>query len=121
MPFFYLFELLGPAVEIVGYLFMTGAAILGWASWEVTATFFCLAVGLGVLLSTSALLLEEMSFHVYPRMLDLFRLFLVAIVENFGYRQLTVFWRLQGLYGWLRGNKPEWGVMKRSASMAGGQ
>jgi hypothetical protein len=34
---------------------------------------------------------------------------------------LTVFWRLQGLYGWLRGSKPEWGVMKRSASMAGGE
>ncbi len=121
MPFFYLFELFGPVVEVAGYVFMIVAASLGWISWETTGIFFCLAVGLGVMLSTSALVLEELSFHVYPRLRDLFRLFLVAIVENFGYRQLTVFWRLQGLYGWLRGSKPEWGEMKRSESMAGGQ
>ncbi len=117
MPFFYLFELLGPAIEVAGYLFMLIAALLGWISWEVTAIFFCLAVGLGVMLSTSALVLEELSFHVYPRMRDLLRLFFIAIIENFGYRQLTVLWRLQGLYGWLRGTKPEWGIMKRSQSM----
>lgn len=119
MPFFYLFELLGPAVEIAGYLFMIVAATLGWISWEMTGIFFGLAVGLGVLLSTSALMLEEFSFHVYPRMRDLFALFFVAIIENFGYRQLTVFWRLQGLYGWFRGTKPVWGEMKRSQSMTG--
>lgn len=117
MPFFYLFELLGPAIEVAGYIFMLIAALLGWISWEITAIFFCLAVGLGVMLSTSALVLEELSFHVYPRMRDLIRLFFIAIIENFGYRQLTVLWRLQGLYGWLRGKKPEWGEMKRSQSM----
>lgn len=117
MPFFYLFELLGPAIEVAGYIFMVIAALLGWISWEVTGIFFCLAVGLGVMLSTSALVLEELSFHVYPRMRDLLRLFFIAVIENFGYRQLTVLWRLQGLYGWLRGKKPEWGIMKRSSSM----
>jgi cellulose synthase/poly-beta-1,6-N-acetylglucosamine synthase-like glycosyltransferase len=121
MPFFYIFELFGPAVEVTGYVFMVVAASLGWISWETTGIFFCLAVGLGVMLSTSALVLEEMSFHAYPRMWDLFRLFLAAIIENFGYRQLTVLWRLQGLYAWLRGSEPEWGAMKRSESMAGGR
>jgi len=119
MPFFYVFELLGPAVEVAGYVFMVAAATFGWIEWSVTALFFCLAVGLGVMLSTSALLLEEISFHVYPRTRDLLRLFSVAIIENFGYRQLTVLWRLQGLLGWLRGRMPEWGEMKRSQSMTG--
>lgn len=120
MPFFFIFELFGPAVEVAGYVFMLTAGALGWISWETTAIFFCLAVGLGVMLSTSALVLEEMSFHVYPRTSHLLRLFLVAIIENFGYRQLTVVWRLQGLYGWMCGSTPEWGEMKRSESMAGG-
>jgi hypothetical protein len=100
---------------------MLAAGALGWIAWEVTGVFFCLAVGLGLMLSTSALLLEELSFHVYPRTRDLIRLFLVAVIENFGYRQLTVFWRLQGLFGWLRGRMPEWGEMKRSESMTDGQ
>ncbi|HEX2139241.1 MAG TPA: glycosyltransferase [Woeseiaceae bacterium] len=120
MPFFYVFELFGPAVELAGYVFMIVAGLAGWIPWETTAVFFCLALGLGVLLSTSALVLEEMSFHVYPRARDLLKLFLVAIVENFGYRQLTVWWRLKGLFGWLRGQVPEWGEMKRSQSMSEG-
>lgn len=61
------------------------------------------------------MLLEELSFHVYPRARDLLLLFLVAIVENFGYRQLTAFWRVQALIDWLRGRHVPWGAMKRSA------
>jgi cellulose synthase/poly-beta-1,6-N-acetylglucosamine synthase-like glycosyltransferase len=118
IPFFYLFELLGPLVEISGYVFMIIGGLNGWVSWETAATFFCLAIGLGVMLSTSALVLEEMSFHVYPRIRDLLKLFAVAVLENFGYRQITLVWRIQGLVGWLRGKVPEWGEMKRSASLS---
>lgn len=117
IPFFYIFELFGPVVEIAGYIFMTVAGLSGWISWETTGIFFCLAIGLGVMLSTSALVLEEMSFSVYPRVRDLFKLFGVAILENFGYRQITLVWRIRGLVGWLRGKTPEWGEMKRSSSL----
>ena len=120
IPFFFVFELFGPAVELSGYVFMSFAGAVGWVGWETSVMFFCLAIGLGVLLSTSALVLEELSFHVYPRARDLLKLFVVAIVENFGYRQLTVWWRLKGLAGWLRGRVPEWGEMKRSQSMSEG-
>jgi hypothetical protein len=62
--------------------------------------------------------LEELSFHVYPRLSDLLWLFVAALIENLGYRQLTVLWRLRGLANWMRGRVPEWGVMKRSASLS---
>jgi cellulose synthase/poly-beta-1,6-N-acetylglucosamine synthase-like glycosyltransferase len=117
VPFFLVFELFGPAVEILGYVFFAVAAWSGWVSWETSLVFFCLAVGLGVLLSTSALVLEELSFHVYPRLRDLVRLFFIAILENFGFRQLTVLWRVHGLLGWLAGKAPKWGEMKRSRSL----
>ena len=117
IPFFFVFELFGPVVEIAGYVFMTIAGLYGWIPWESAGIFFCLAIGLGVMLSMSALVLEEMSFHVYPRLRDLLKLFGVAILENFGYRQITLVWRIRGLIGWLRGRVPEWGEMKRSASL----
>jgi len=117
VPFFVVFELFGPFVELAGYVFMTGAGIAGWISLESAGVFFCLAIGLGILLSTSALVLEEMSFHVYPNIRDLFRLFGVAVLENLGYRQLTLVWRVKGLIAWMRGQVPEWGEMKRSASL----
>ena len=57
-----------------------------------------------------------MSFHLYPRARQLVLLFLMTIVENFGYRQMTLLWRLIGLLHWLFGAKAKWGPMTRSAS-----
>ncbi len=67
------------------------------------------------MLSTTSLLLEELSFHTYPKARHLLVLFLVSILENFGYRQVMSIWRLQALYGWLRGSRIHWGEMKRKA------
>lgn len=117
LPFYVIFELFGPLVEIAGYFFMIFAALNGWLTWATALVFIGLAVGLGVMLSMSALVLEEMSFHVYPRVTDLLRIAGSAVIENFGYRQLSLIWRIQGLVGWLRGQVPEWGEMKRSASL----
>jgi len=58
-------------------------------------------------------LLEEISFHIYPRFRDLFVLFIAALVENLGYRQLNSWWRLLGLMRWIRGKNSSWGEMKR--------
>jgi hypothetical protein len=33
-------------------------------------------------------------------------------MENLGYRQLTVYWRLRGFWNFLRGRK-DWGKMER--------
>ncbi|HLQ12490.1 MAG TPA: glycosyltransferase [Steroidobacteraceae bacterium] len=114
-PYFVLFELLSPVIEIGGLLFMGLAFALGIMSSTSFLAFLAAAFALGVMLSTTALLLEELSFHTYPKARHLSVLFAVAVVENFGYRQITSFWRLQALIGWLAGRRIEWGVMKRKA------
>jgi len=118
IPFYLVFELLGPIVEVLGYVFILTCAFMGWLAWPEAAIFLGLAIGLGVLLSTSAIMLEEISFHMYPRFRQLFALYMMAIIENFGFRQLTAIWRLQGLVRWLRGGKHEWETLTRSASLA---
>ncbi len=117
VPFYLLFELLGPVVEVAGYLFFILCGIMGWLAWPEAMLFLALAIALGILLSTSSILLEELSFHMYPRFRHLLVLYLVAVLENFGYRQLTALWRMQGLYRWLRGGKHEWKAIARSTSM----
>jgi cellulose synthase/poly-beta-1,6-N-acetylglucosamine synthase-like glycosyltransferase len=114
-PFNLLFELFGPLLEVAGYLFLIIAALNGWISPEVALVFLFAAVGLGIMLSTSALLLEELSFHVYPGFRSTLLLFTVAILENFGYRQLNSVWRLVGLLRWLTGREAKWGEMRRGA------
>ena len=112
-PFMVLFEWLGPLVELGGYVFMAFAYAFGLVSWEAFAVFLFLAVGLGILLSASGLLLEEVAFHIYPRTRQLALLGLVVVAENFGYRQLNSWWRLVGLYRWATNRQSTWGAMKR--------
>lgn len=118
IPFYLVFELLGPIVEVIGLLFIITAGFMGWLAWPEAAIFLALAICLGVLLSTSAIMLEELSFHMYPRIRQLLLIYFIAIVENFGFRQLTAFWRLQGLILWLFGGRHKWEPITRSASLA---
>lgn len=118
IPFYIVFELFGPIIEVAGYLFIIVSAWMGWLSFPQAAIFLGLAIGLGVLLSTSAIMLEELSFHMYPRFRQLMLLYFIAIIENFGFRQLTAIWRFQGLIRWIRGGKHEWETLTRSNSLS---
>ncbi len=113
-PFMALFEWLGPIIEMVGYIFMIGGFIMGNVSYAAMTAFLLVAIGMGILLSVSGLLLETMSFRVYTRRRDVLRLFLMAVLENFGYRQLNTLWRCRGLWQWVSRSKHNWGVMRRS-------
>ena len=115
LPFFILFELASPLIEITGYAFMIGGWLLGVVSADALTLFMMVALGFGLLLSVSALLLEEMSFHIYTRRRDLARLLAVAVMENLGYRQLMSFYRLIGLWRWISNSKASWGTMTRTA------
>ena len=119
-PFMLLFEWLGPLVELGGYVFMVLAFFTGLISWQAFGAFLFVAVGLGILLSASGLLLEEMSFHIYPRGKQLMMLGLVVILENFGYRQLNSVWRLIGLWRWAMQKESTWGTMKRKGTWQSG-
>ncbi|MBL1376196.1 glycosyltransferase family 2 protein [Zobellella iuensis] len=115
-PFMFLFEWLGPLIELMGYLLLMVGFLFGLVSAEALLAFAVVAIGLGMLLSVNGLLLEAMSFRVYPRRRDMLWLFLVALLENFGYRQLNTLWRLRGMLQWLTRRKKHWGRMKRSGS-----
>jgi len=115
-PFFLVFECYGPFIEVAGYVFMTLVWIFGAISGTAFASFLGLAISLGFLLSVSALLLEEVSYHLYPRFSQMGILVAAAIFENVGYRQLVTVWRLIGLVRWLRGARSTWGTMTRKGS-----
>ena len=115
-PFMFLFEFLGPLIEATGYIFFIVGLAVGYVSTEGSLAFFILAVGFGILVSVIALMLEELSYRVYPKPTTILVLFCMAILENFGYRQLNTWWRLKGWFMWALGKKQNWGTMKRNAS-----
>lgn len=116
MPFMLLFEWISPLVEFIGYVFMLAGFALGLVAFDALALFFLVALGFGMLLSVSALLLEELSFHIYSKPRQLLALLGIVVLENFGYRQLITFYRLIGLWRWATGSEASWGKMTRTAT-----
>lgn len=112
MPYFFLFEFLGPVVELLGYVAVPLSLWLGYLDVEFAIAFFLAAVGLGALLSVAAVFLEELRLNRYPRWLDVLKLTLYGIIENFGYRQLNSVWRAWAIVSFLRKNQ-SWGAMER--------
>lgn len=112
MPSFALFEMLSPIAEFTGYLVLPVLAALGLLAPAFALNFFVLAVLYGVLVSVVAVLLEDITFRRYPRTHDLALLVAAAILENLGYRQLTVWWRVRAFWEFWRGDL-SWGAMER--------
>jgi cellulose synthase/poly-beta-1,6-N-acetylglucosamine synthase-like glycosyltransferase len=115
-PFMILFECVSPVFEVLGWLLFVVGYMAGVVDAQLALAFLMVNIGLGVLLSVSSLLLDEMSYHTYPRMKHLLVLIVVAVAENFGYRQLTMLWRLKGLIVWALGLEQRWGDMKRTGT-----
>ena len=112
VPFFAFGEMLAPVIEVLGYLITIVGLAFGLLNVSFALLFVLVAWGYGMLLSIWAVVLEEVSFRRYRRFVDLFRLLLFASLENFGYRQLTVWWRLKAFVNAVKGVRV-WGDMAR--------
>ena len=108
-------EALSPIVELAGYVVLPVAAALHAVNVQTALLFFLVTIFGGMVLSLAALLLEELSFHRYPRWRDIWTLALYAIAENFGYRQLNLWWRVRATFSYLLGRETTWGAMQREA------
>ncbi|HYU28411.1 MAG TPA: glycosyltransferase [Gemmatimonadales bacterium] len=112
MPFFAFGEMLAPVVELLGYVITVAGLAFGLVNLSFALLFVLVAWGYGMLLSIWAVVLEEVSFRRYRRFGDMFRLLLFASLENCGYRQLTVWWRLKAFVNVFKGVHV-WGDMAR--------
>ena len=124
MPWFLLFELLAPIVEVAGLLFLAVLVVgllvenlwladLDLVNLPVIVMLLTASILFAVLVTLIALLAEEVSFRRYRGLPDLFRAMWAAVEENFGYRQLNAFWRLGGMVEVARRSAHDWGDMKR--------
>jgi cellulose synthase/poly-beta-1,6-N-acetylglucosamine synthase-like glycosyltransferase len=96
-PYHLFIESLGPVIELGGYLVVALSYALGLVDTRFLLLFFVLSILVGVFFSVSAIVLEEMSYRRYVRWRDFLRLIAYGVLENFGYRQLLAWWRLQAL------------------------
>jgi len=117
-PYFFIFEMLGPWVEVQGLLFLLLGLATGTLPLSIAGLVFAATVPLGVAVSLSALLLAEYH-HRYFDPADRIRLLLLAIMENFGYRQYASVLRLRGYISAVT-RKTGWGKMVRTGFSGSG-
>lgn len=112
MPYFFFIELLGPVFELFGYVTLILLGLQGLLSVKMLVLFFIVSLFYGIMFSVGAVLLEEISFRRYPNPKHLALLLAMGVLENFGYRQMTVWWRVKAIVDYARGEK-SWGAMTR--------
>ncbi|SDT14117.1 Glycosyltransferase, catalytic subunit of cellulose synthase and poly-beta-1,6-N-acetylglucosamine synthase [Nocardioides scoriae] len=124
MPWFLLFELLAPFIEVFGLVYFavvlvllglgeTGLVPADWVSLPVVVVLLSTSIAFAIVMSLVALLVEEMSYRRYRGIPGLLVAVWSAVEENIGYRQLTAWWRMRGAIDAWRGSAHVWGDMKR--------
>ncbi|HEX7077961.1 MAG TPA: glycosyltransferase [Candidatus Eisenbacteria bacterium] len=113
MPYYVLFEVMGPIVELVGYIIIPIAFFLGFLSPLYFWAFLFLSVTSGAFLSISAVFLEELSFGLYRSWGDFALMIGIGVLENFTYRILTLFFRLGAMVDIILG-RGGWGKQERT-------
>lgn len=114
LPFYVLFELLSPVVELAGLVLIPAGIAFGAVDLDFVWRFLLFAYAYATLVTIAALLAEELVFHRFNRMRDVLAGMAAAVLENIGYRQFTAWARLQGMVEMLRKRPATWGEMVRT-------
>jgi cellulose synthase/poly-beta-1,6-N-acetylglucosamine synthase-like glycosyltransferase len=112
LPYYWVFEFIGPIFETLGYLTIPLSWWLGIISWKFTLLFFLLVVMVGLILSLGAIMEESYAMRKYPQTRQILALAGYALIDNFGFRQFNTVIRFIGCLKY-RSGKATWGSMKR--------
>ena len=112
MPYYLFGEMLAPVVELLGWGFLALGLFLGGDVRDYALLFLVVGYGYMLTLTWLALIMEEVSFRRYSARGDFIRLLGFAVVEGTVFRLVTLGFRLQGLWQYLRGHTG-WGRMVR--------
>ena len=118
MPYFLIFEMIGPLFEIQGYLMVGLAAVFGLISTKLALLLFVSTIFMGVLISMASVLIAERQIY-YFNYRDTLKMLAIALLENFGPRQVFSMWRVLGFMSAMK--KPKgWGKMERKGFASSG-
>lgn len=123
-PFFFLFEFLGAPLEFLGYLAIPAFYAMGFLSLEFLFLFLLASIAYGALVSVTGVAAgawserrevlrpEGSSLMHYRNRKELLTLLAYAVLENLGYRQLNLWWRIRGILDYFSG-KTGWEKFER--------
>jgi cellulose synthase/poly-beta-1,6-N-acetylglucosamine synthase-like glycosyltransferase len=114
MPYYVLFELLAPVLELAGVVMVPLGFAVGAVDAGFALKFLLVAYGYAMVVNLIALAVEEFTFARYQGWKDLAVATAASALENVGYRQVTAVWRVMGAWAAVRRSRQVWGVMTRT-------
>lgn len=111
MPYYLFFEIVGPFLEALSYLFVGAALVAGAIDASTLGLFLLLSVGYTTILNTAAIVIEDFHYGTYS-LAEVAWLLLVGFLDNLGYRQFTMVIRVWATFDWL-GKVRTWGRIER--------
>ncbi len=111
LPYFWFFEMMGPAIEASGYVVLLWVFASGVIS-EFFVFVFLMAYLFGLFFSLVAIFINEISYNYYKRYKEILKLILYAMLDPIWYRPFTVYWRIKAFLGYTKGRR-SWGTIKR--------
>jgi cellulose synthase/poly-beta-1,6-N-acetylglucosamine synthase-like glycosyltransferase len=117
LPYLWIYELFAPIIELGGIVTIVVAAVLGDLSRDFFIQFMIFGYAFATIISIGAVLQEELTYKRYSDWQDVARLVTYCFFEHCPYRQLHMFWRLQGLWQYMRGDM-SWKPLERKGLQA---
>lgn len=113
LPEALLVDVVAPISTVLGYLILPLAVLAGILSLDWLLAFVMLTTGIGLLNSAIGLAIEDLRFRRFAALKDWAVLMGASVLEVCGYRQLCDWWRVRGMWEYLRGVH-SWGAMPRT-------
>ncbi|MGW0614654.1 glycosyltransferase family 2 protein [Streptomyces sp. NPDC002788] len=114
LPFYVLFELVAPLVELAGLVLVPLSVLIGAVDVDFLWRFLLAAYVYAVIIGLVSVAVEEYAYHRFSRWRDMWGVLVGTVIENIGYRQITAWWRLCGMWDALHRAPQVWGSMQRS-------
>jgi cellulose synthase/poly-beta-1,6-N-acetylglucosamine synthase-like glycosyltransferase len=112
-PFAFIYELLAPIIEAVGWLFFIYLVLTGNVNWGMFIFILLYSYTFSVMVSTLVILWDQITFKYYKTFREVLSLILTVFLESFLYHPLIMFFSIKGYINFFTSKEFEWGAMTR--------
>lgn len=98
LPYLWLALVVLPVLEVCGLIALAIGLVAGAVDLPFAAVYLAAGIGYGILLSVWTVILQALAFQPMERGREIVTLFLFALVESLGYRQLVAWYRASAYF-----------------------
>lgn len=110
--YFVVYEMFSCIIDVFGLIIILISYFSGLLNLKFLITFLFIYIFYSVIISLTAIILENYMFKYILKLSTLLKLMLFAFLESFGYRQLCSWYRITGFIGY-RKRKYQWNKISR--------